>query len=127
MRRSRADSTPDRAFREPRCAGRARLCRPQRRMSGKDAALGQHRAARRAVPGPHGRGGIRGTSDITAAVVSGTYQTPSLAPAATYRITASVTVKSSAAVGSKVTRLLTIASVGNGTRKDAVKLTGKRA
>ena len=70
---------------------------------------------------------FRGTTDITAAVVAGTYQTPSLAPAATYLITAKVTVKSAAAVGSKVTRLVTLTSVGNSAKKDAVKFIGKRA
>ena len=69
----------------------------------------------------------RGTTDITAAVVAGTYQTPSLAPTATYLITARVTVKSTAAVGSQVTRLVTLTSVGNSTKKDAVKFIGKRA
>ena len=70
---------------------------------------------------------FRGTTDITAAVVAGTYKTTSLAPAATYLITAKVTVKSTAAVGSSVTRLVTLTSVGNGTKKDAVKFIGKRA
>jgi hypothetical protein len=70
---------------------------------------------------------FRGTTDITAAVVTGTYQTPSLAPTATYLITAKVRVKSAAAAGSKVTRLVTLTSVGNSAKKDAVKLIGKRA
>ncbi len=70
---------------------------------------------------------FRGTTDITAAVVAGTYKTTSLAQAATYLITAKVTVKSTAAAGSSVTRLVTITSVGNSTRKDAVKFIGKRA
>ena len=68
-----------------------------------------------------------GTSDITAAVVAGTYKTPSLAPGATYVITAKITMKSTAAAGSKVTRLVTITSVAAATKKDAVKFTGKRA
>ena len=70
---------------------------------------------------------FQGTTDITAAVVAGTYSTRSLAPAATYLITAKVTVKSSATVGSKVTRLVTITSVGDTAQKDAVKFIGKRA
>jgi hypothetical protein len=70
---------------------------------------------------------FRGTTDITAAVVAGTYQTMSLAPAATYLIAAQVTVKSAAATGSSVTRLVTISSVGNSSQKDAVKFIGKRA
>jgi hypothetical protein len=70
---------------------------------------------------------FRGTTDITAAVVAGTYQTPSLATGATYLITAKVTVTTGAAVGSSVTRLVTISSVANSAKKDAVKFTGKRA
>ena len=70
---------------------------------------------------------FRGTTDISAAVVAGTYQTASLAPTATYLITATVTVKSGAAVGSNVTRLVTLTSIGNSTKKDAVKFIGKRA
>ena len=70
---------------------------------------------------------FRGATDITAAVVAGTYTTTSLAPGATYLITAKVKVKSTAAVGSKVTRLVTISSVGDGTKKDAVKFIAKRA
>ena len=70
---------------------------------------------------------FRGTRDITAAVVAGTYQTWSLAPGAAYLITARVSVKSAAAVGSKVTRLVTLASVGNSAKRDAVKFIGKRA
>jgi hypothetical protein len=69
---------------------------------------------------------LRGTTDITAAVVAGTYKTPLLAPSATYLITATVDVKSGAAAGSKVTRLVTLSSVGDSARKDAVKLIGKR-
>jgi hypothetical protein len=70
---------------------------------------------------------FRGTSDITAAVVAGTYQTWSLTPGAAYLITARVTVKSEAAAGSKVARLVTITSVANSAKKDAVKFSGKRA
>jgi hypothetical protein len=70
---------------------------------------------------------FRGTTDITAAVVAGTYQTWSLAPGAAYLITARVTVHSAAAVGSHVTRLVTLTSVGDGAKKDAVKFIGKHA
>ena len=70
---------------------------------------------------------FRGTTDVTAAVVAGTYRTSSLAPAATYLIKARVTVRSTAAVGSAVKRLVTITSVGNSTMKDAVKFIGKRS
>ncbi len=69
---------------------------------------------------------VHGAKDITAAVVAGTYRTPSLAPAAAYLITAKVTVKSTAKVGSKVTRLVTLTSVANGAQKDAVTVIGKR-
>ncbi len=70
---------------------------------------------------------FRGTTDITTAVLAGTYKTTSLAQGATYLITAKVTVKSTATVGSSVTRLVTITSVGDNARKDAVKFTGKRS
>lgn len=70
---------------------------------------------------------FQGTTDITSAVVAGTYRTPSLAPGATYLITAKVTVKPTAAAGSQVTRLVTLRSVGNPVRKDAVKFVGKRS
>ena len=70
---------------------------------------------------------FKGATDITAAVVDGTYQTASLARGAATLITAKVAVKATAAAGSKVTRLVTITSVGSGPRKDAVKFTGKRS
>lgn len=69
----------------------------------------------------------RGTVNITPAVVAGTYQTASLAPGAAYLIYATVAVGSSAPVGSSVTRLATVTSVADASRKDAVKLTVKRA
>lgn len=68
-----------------------------------------------------------GATDITAAVVAGTYTTPSLAVGASHLVTVKVKVKSSAAVGSKVSRKATITSVGDTTKQDAVKFTGKRA
>jgi hypothetical protein len=70
---------------------------------------------------------FRGTTEITTAVVAGTYAVPSLAPGATYLITAKAKVNSSATVGSSVTRLVTITSVGDGTKQDAVKFIGKRS
>jgi len=69
---------------------------------------------------------FRGTTDITAAVVAGTYTTPSLAPGATYLVTAKVKVNQSATKGSSTTRLVTVASVADGTKQDAVMFTGKR-
>jgi Zn-dependent metalloprotease len=68
-----------------------------------------------------------GATDVTTAVVAGTHQTPSLAPGATHLITVKVKVKSSAAVGSKVSRKVTVTSVGDGTKQDAVKFIGKRS
>ena len=70
---------------------------------------------------------FKGMTNITAKVVAGTYSTGSLAAGATQTITVKVTVKATAAVGTSVTRPVTITSVGNSTRKDAVKLVGKRA
>lgn len=70
---------------------------------------------------------FKGTTDITARVLAGTYSTGSLTAGATQTITADVTVKSRAAVGDSISRLVTITSVGNSAKKDAVKLTGKRA
>jgi hypothetical protein len=59
----------------------------------------------------------RGSTNITPAVVAGTYRTPSLAPGATYLIHAKIVIKE---VGS-VTRLVTIRSVTSSTKLDAVK------
>ena len=70
---------------------------------------------------------FRGTTDITTAVVAGTYKTTTLARGATSLITARVTVKSTATAGSSVTRLVTLISVGDGARKDAVMFIGKRS
>jgi hypothetical protein len=68
----------------------------------------------------------RGTTDITTKVVAGTYLTSSLAPGGTFVITAKVTVKSTATLGSKVTRLVTLTSFASATSKDAVTFVGKR-
>jgi hypothetical protein len=70
---------------------------------------------------------FHGTTDITAAVVAGTYQTPTLAPTSTFLITAKVKIGSTAASGSTVTRLVTATSVGDGLKKDAVKFTASRS
>ena len=70
---------------------------------------------------------FRNTTDITAAVVAGTYQTPSLAPGAAFLITAKVIVKAGATVGSNVTRLVKATSVADITKKDTVKFVAKRA
>jgi hypothetical protein len=70
---------------------------------------------------------FKGATDITSQVVAGTYTTSPLAPGASLAFTAKVTVKPSAAASSSVSRLLTITSVGDGTKKDAVKFVGKRS
>jgi CSLREA domain-containing protein len=70
---------------------------------------------------------FRNSTDITAAVVAGTYTTPVLAQGATFLISAKVKVKSTATAGSSVTRLVTISSVADASKKDAVKLVGKRS
>jgi hypothetical protein len=69
---------------------------------------------------------FHGTTDITAAVVAGTYTTPVLSPGATWLITAKVKVKSTAAVGSSVTRLVTVTSVADSAKLDAVKFIASR-
>jgi hypothetical protein len=69
---------------------------------------------------------FRGTTNITAAVVAGTYTTSSLSPGSTYLITAKVKVNSNATKGSSVTRLVTITSVGDTSKQDAVMFTGAR-
>ena len=58
----------------------------------------------------------RGTTNITSAVVAGTYRTPSLAPGATYLIHAKIVNQSPS-----FTRLVTIRSVTSSTKLDAVK------
>ncbi len=68
----------------------------------------------------------RGSTDITAKVLAGTYRTTSLAPGAAYVITAKVTVRWTATIGSSVTRLVAVTSVGETAKKDVVKLVGKR-
>ena len=67
-----------------------------------------------------------GATNITTRVVAGTYMTSSLAPGAAWLVTARVTVRTTATLGSSVTRLVTISSVGSPTRKDAVKFIAKR-
>jgi hypothetical protein len=61
---------------------------------------------------------LHGTTNITSAVVVGTYRTPSVAPGATYVVTVKLTIT----LGADVTRLVTITSVADATKKDAVKL-----
>jgi hypothetical protein len=60
---------------------------------------------------------FHGATNITSAVVAGTYRTSSLAPGAAYLITARVTVGQSG----DISRLVTVSSVADATKKDAVK------
>ena len=69
---------------------------------------------------------FHGATNITAAVIAGTYTTPSVKKGKAYVITVQVKVKATATVGSSVSRLVTITSVGDGARQDAVGFTGKR-
>ena len=70
---------------------------------------------------------FHGTTNITAAVLAGTYQTASLRRSGTFLITVKVKVTTSAATGSSVARLITLTSVGDTTKKDAVKFIAARA
>jgi hypothetical protein len=64
---------------------------------------------------------FRGTTDITVAVKAGTYKTPKLKPGAVYNIKARVTLRSDAVNRDKAVRLVTLTSMGNSNKKDAVK------
>lgn len=70
---------------------------------------------------------LDGATDITAAVIAGSYTTPSLAPGGSHLITVKVKVKWTATIGSKLGRLVTITSVADNTKEGAVKFTGKRS
>lgn len=69
----------------------------------------------------------KGTTNITSAIVAGTYRTASLAPGDSTVIKAKVKVKASATNGSTVTRLVTIFSVAEPRRLDAVLFKGSRS
>jgi hypothetical protein len=69
---------------------------------------------------------FRGTTNITSQVVAGTYQTASLSVGSTFAIKAKVTVTATAAKGSTITRLVTLTSVKDTSKKDAVKLSVQR-
>jgi hypothetical protein len=64
---------------------------------------------------------FHGKKDITAAVVAGTFETPSLAFGASFLITAKVTVASTARLRAKFGLQATISSVGNVNKKDVVQ------
>jgi hypothetical protein len=64
---------------------------------------------------------FRGATDITAAVKAGTYKTPMLEPGATYGIRVRITIREGAISGDKAVRLVTLTSLGNPGKQDAVK------
>ena len=65
----------------------------------------------------------KGTTNITTAVLNGTYTTGKIAVGASITIKCSVTIGSSAAHGSHVDRLITLTSFNDAGQQDAVKLT----
>jgi hypothetical protein len=69
---------------------------------------------------------FRGTTNITSDVVSGVQQTSLLQPGGKMTILVKVKVLSGATVGSSVTRLVTVTSLADGSKVDAVKFVGKR-
>jgi hypothetical protein len=64
---------------------------------------------------------LHGTTDITAAINSGGYATPQIAAGSAYGLTAKVKVSAMAPAETKVVMLVSIASVGDSTKVDAVK------
>ena len=66
---------------------------------------------------------FHGTANITAAVVAGTFRTSSLAPAATYLIRARITIPMGGQAN--VARLVTIRSIADPAKVDAVKFAYK--
>lgn len=68
---------------------------------------------------------FHGSTNITSAVVGGTFRTPLLAAGATYLIKAKVTRAADGFYSGDVARLITLTSVGDGTKKDAVMLVMK--
>ena len=69
---------------------------------------------------------LRGATDITAAVVAGTWKTPQLAPGAATLVTVRVSVTSQSLAGSKVVRTLTVGAPG-APATDVAKVTGARS
>lgn len=69
---------------------------------------------------------FRGTTNITTAVVNGTYLTGNVAAGSTWAIKAKVKVTPSVVSGASTTRLITITSNADSSKIDAVKLIGKR-
>jgi hypothetical protein len=70
---------------------------------------------------------FNGSTEVTAAVNAGTFQTPVLAVGGTFLLTAKVTVKAAAAGGSSVSRLVTARSVDDPSKLDVVRFIGKRS
>jgi hypothetical protein len=70
---------------------------------------------------------FKGTTEITNDVIAGTYQTPRLRPGRSFKIKVEVTVAANAPAGSKVTRKVTVTSVGDAAKLDVVKVTGRRS
>jgi len=70
---------------------------------------------------------LQGTTDVTDAVVGGTYYTGVLAAGASERLIAKVRVTASAPVGSSITRLVTASAAGHPPVLDAVGFTAKRS
>jgi hypothetical protein len=68
----------------------------------------------------------KGTSNITAAVVAGTYQTPMLATTATIKLIVKVKITKQAVKNSTLSRLVTITSVSNASLTDSVKFSVTR-
>lgn len=66
-------------------------------------------------------------TDLTAQIVSGTYTTPNLGPGDLKAITVRVRIKPTASEGSKVTRRVTLTSVGDGVTQNAVRFAVKRS
>lgn len=62
-----------------------------------------------------------GATNVTAAVVAGTYKTPPLAPGADHRLRMTVTPRAGALVGTVLTRKVTASSDNDATVKDVVK------
>ena len=62
-----------------------------------------------------------GSTNVTAAVVAGTYKTPTLAPGADHRLRMTVTPRAGAPVGAVLTRKVTVSSDNDATVKDVIK------
>ncbi len=69
---------------------------------------------------------FHGTTEITSAVVAGTYATGNIAVGSAFAIKAKVKVLPAAISGSSTTRLVTITSAADAARIDAVKFVGSR-